>query len=230
MEAFTIDFEDLTLGDNSHWDGGFQEDDPEGTTKTFETDNGVFSLTKSGSLRPYGCTYSNRNVVGDFQTNWVTAKPLKGNGDSDKYGIILAQASSSSGTIPVKPSLKFNDGKAYAPMSLFITNTVDGYDDIIGNGPYNAPLMEGESFVVTITGYSDEAGEGDTSKTGSVEVTLGGHPTGGDATAVDTWTEVDLTPLGREVKKLVFEASGFDNGYGFEPPLYFAIDNIKFGQ
>ncbi len=133
-----------------------------------------------------------------------------------------------------KGNISFTDDKGHTPESLYITNTMASYN--MQKDPNKClwgTLPEGNSFKVVITGYSDAEGK---SETGKVEYFLGNYPTGGTLTVVDSWEEVDLTPLGT-VKNIVFEAVTTERHaiisgvvYSPQPSRLFAIDDIKFSN
>ena len=118
-------------------------------------------------------------------------------------------------------------------LSLRITNTTyaalsirdgDGgsgpgkkFGGVSGNDP--------DFFKLTITGL----GAGDTIL-GSVDFYLADFRFANNAQdyIVNTWTEVDLAPLGAATRKIQFALSSSDNGaFGMNTPAYFAIDNVQ---
>ncbi len=221
--GFTVDFEDLSLSNNSHWQG---PDDP--GTSSFTSGEVVFEITK-GAYTFYGLTYSNRTDGSNF-TGFTAAKPGSGH-ESTYYGIAYLD----DGTSSTVGNIIFSDGQGHSPTSMYITNTIDGYTIMHDGDAFNGgPLAEGKSFKVLIKGYSDAEGTTQTGET--VEVTLGEFPSGGTLSVVDSWTLVDLTPLGSGVKKITFEGvttQTNDNGFGGTitvPLVQFAFDDIVFSE
>ena len=105
--------------------------------------------------------------------------------------------------------LTFNDGKSHVIKGMQVCNTT--YALYASWGGIKAGLGNGYKFAVTVTADNGA----------SKEIVLAENNT-----AIEDWTNVDLTSLGA-VKKLTFTFSGTDSGtYGLNTPAYVAIDNI----
>lgn len=113
--------------------------------------------------------------------------------------------------------------------SAWITNTTfaalsmlngDGFAKKFGGVTGNDP----DYFLLTISG-TDSAKEKK-----RVDFYLANYRfvDNSDDYVVDTWTLVDLTPLG-DARELTFELSSSDNGtFGMNTPAYFAMDDLEF--
>ena len=112
--------------------------------------------------------------------------------------------------------------KMYVNTTCYLLNCC-----LNGNG-LTAPLTPDSYVKVIATGYKDEAAfkadENDNKNKGNnpqVEIFIAK----GDG-FIQTWTEFDLSKLGK-VEYIRFNVAGdSDNGYGFSQPAYFAMDDI----
>ncbi len=98
----------------------------------------------------------------------------------------------------------------------------------IGGNSLTAPLAPDGYVKIIATGYKDEAAfnaaKNDNKNTGNnpeVQIFIANG-----SGFIQTWTEFDLSKLGK-VEYIRFNVSGdSDNGYGFSQPAYFAMDDI----
>lgn len=123
----------------------------------------------------------------------------------------------------------FNLPAGYRPASVYLTNTATAYDAIL-NGLFQAsPFAAGDWFRVRLTGYSAAAGAGVTTGV-PVDFYLADYRAG-QTLIVDSWTSVDLSPLG-EAKSIVLSFASTDNDPDLDPlfamntPAYVALDNV----
>ncbi len=101
------------------------------------------------------------------------------------------------------PSFAFADGAEHKIKSLKVNN-VAKYWQVIKKGYYSKKGFEdGDYYEVTFTGY-DATGK----ETGSVPVVMADYRNG-KTFIMDTWTEVDLSALGK-INKLVLTATPSD--------------------
>lgn len=126
------------------------------------------------------------------------------------------------------PTITLPPGET-SPLSLRVTNTTyaalsmqdgDGFAKKFGGASGNDP----DFFKLTITALN--AGN---AVIDSLDVYLADYRFGDNAQdyILDTWSEVDLSPLGGDVSKLQFTLSSSDNNdFGMKTPAYFAMDNL----
>ena len=216
----TNDFEDLTLANETFFDGSDlsgKPDDPNYLT-IFESGDAEFFNTWHSTWFYWsaGWIYSNTtDVTTAGSANLSSAYAGGGANNSTNYGVGKNNA------------FLFLDTTEYTdPVNgVYITNTTyagismrDG--DNFGKKFTNA---DQDWFMLTIRGI-----KGDTISNDSINFYLADF-THADSTQdyiVDSWEYVDLTPLGT-VEGLVFELSSSDVGlYGMNTPAFFAIDNL----
>lgn len=128
-------------------------------------------------------------------------------------------------------AVAYNDGsfvdlpEGYRPTGVSLTNTATAWYAVL-NGLYQAnQFATGDSFRVTFTGYSSVGGLG--SATGSpVDFYLADYRDG-KSLVIDSWTTVDLSPLG-DARSIVLSFTSTDNDpvWGMNTPAYVAIDNL----
>ncbi len=115
-----------------------------------------------------------------------------------------------------------------SPQSILVTNTVYPYFSML-NGDQFARKFGGDSgddpdyFLLTITGL-----DGNNQPVGALEFYLADYRFENNSLdyLVDTWTEVDLSPL-NGAAALSFGLTSSDVGeFGMNTPAYFAIDNL----
>jgi hypothetical protein len=217
----TVNFEDMTLAPNSHYDGsdasgGFTS----GGIQFPNTYDQTYFYWSGGFI------YSNTtDVTTAGYTNDFSAYAGGGAGGSANYGVNYGG------------NLDF--GTEIAVGSIAITNTTyaalsmlngDSFGKQFGS-PNNAQGTpdgtNGEDFFrLLITGY---AGNGDS--IGTVTFYLADYRFEDDQQdyILDTWETVDLSSLGA-VRYLDFALESSDtNQYGILTPGYFALDNFVYG-
>lgn len=207
------DFEDLTLEENSYWDGS-------DGSKGFTSGDAYFNNSNSSGYFS-NFIYSNKfDTITAGYKNSVTAITGRGYGGNGNYAVAFA----SSPYIKLQADLK---GKTVS--GFFVTNTT--YSALsMRDGDLFSKKFGGESgddedwFKLTVTGFLN--GEG---KANNVEFYLADYRFSDNVFdyIVNTWQWVDLTPLGN-VDSLSFELSSSDVGvWGMNTPAYFAMDNFN---
>lgn len=201
VNADIANFDDLSLGSNSYWNGS----DGSGG---FTSGPAVFNNNYNSTYQSWdGWAYSNMSD---------TTTP----GYANQYSAItgFAQSGSNYGIAYIgwtqPPSITLNSPSVVD--GLYVTNTTYAYLAMKnGEGPATK-FDDADWFKLTITG-KDESGS--TTDTVNFYLADGGH-------IVNTWEYVSLTSL-RTVKSLEFSLSSSDTGdWGMNTPAYFAMDNL----
>jgi len=117
----------------------------------------------------------------------------------------------------------------YRPAGVSLTNTATAYKAILDGLYGGAPFEAGDWFRVRFTGYSAAGGTG--GQTGvPVDFYLADYRSG-QTLVVDSWTALDLSPLG-EARSIVLTFASTDNNPNVLPPFdintpaYVALDNL----
>lgn len=180
---------------------------------------GQFVLTHSHADWGYGNSFgegftftsSANDSVCDYTNNAaITAKGVKTNAyfTSNAGGANYAEG--------MAAEISFKDSAAYNAKECYVTNSTYAYL-YIKNYPKADKSAWGAKdwFKLTITGYNGDA------ETGKVELKLA------DGTSlIDTWQQVDLTPLGKVTKIKFSVASTDNNARGMVTPAYFCLDQL----
>lgn len=224
VQSAVINFDDLSLGAESVWNGadgsgGFVSG--AGHFQNNYTDWGY------GAYSWDGWAYSNitNNTMAGVGNQFSA---ITGTGvDSANYGISGLSLDYMSGTYDALPSrLTFEE--VQAPVSAYFTNTTYAYYSM-KNGDSFAKKFGGKTgndsdwFMLKITG-KDAAG----AVTGTVDFYLADFRSADNSKdyIVSDWQKVDLSGLGT-VKTLEFTLLSSDNGnYGMNTPPYFAMDDL----
>lgn len=252
VSALVVSLEDLPTGSNPlaisdpgcEWHGNdiFENNPPEYThtaTESSFTSNGfLFNNIQDhyteewyGTVYEFdswdGWAYSNRcdidtaGLPGQFTAMGSGVMGENGAQGSAQYAIASIVDSYS--------TLHFDTGQTL--KSAYLTNCAYAYHSM-NDGDSYAKKFGGKTgddddwFMLTITGKNAEGGI-----TGSVDFYLADFQFGNNAEdyIVDSWTEVDLTPLGDNIRSVEFALDSSDFGtFGVNTPKYFAIDNISF--
>jgi hypothetical protein len=109
------------------------------------------------------------------------------------------------------------------PVSVSVANTTYGALSMLNGDDFARKFEEGDSFKLTISGL-DGAGN----ESGSIEIYLADfRPGAGEGYILDTWLDVDLTPLGSGLKEITFSLESTDTGdFGMNTPSFVAVDNL----
>jgi len=214
--AVLSDFDDLTLGSESYWNGS---DGSGGFTSGGASFNNSYS-PPAGMYDEYwdGFAYSNRidtSTLGYSYAQYVSASGDAHSGSSN-YAIGFQMFGI--------PTMTLSSPAVVSGLQMTnVNHTVD----VINNGDAMFgvdPLGADDWFKVTITG-KDALGD----ETGTEDVYLADFRDGKSFVSTD-WMEIDLTLLG-SVKSLEFSMSGSDMVVGptysyLNTPAYFAIDTV----
>lgn len=203
--AEVISFEDLSLNDESYWNGS---DESGGFTS-----NNVFFAnnydTTWGSWD--GFSYSNKTdteISGwDSQFNAITGEGVNG---SSIYAVGYFSTYTMTPLIVTFPMEQEVTG-------AYFTNTNYAYYSMLNGDDFAKKFEEGDWFKITITGKDT-----DENVTGSVDVFLAEG-----TEIVNDWVWSDLSMLGN-VKYLELTLSSSDTGnFGMNTPAYFCMDNLN---
>ena len=214
--ASVVGFEELSLAQNSYWNGssGTGNFTSGGVTfpNSYDTDYGSWE----------GFAYSN---VQDSTTpgwgNQYAARPGTGYNGSANYAV---------GYQPYFGNFEISLGgiSNFAGRGLHVANTTYVALDMQNGSGFSKKFggtngTDGDWFRLNILGLFNGA------ETGSVDFYLADFrsTTSADDYILNSWAFVDLTALGN-VDKLRFALTSSDTGsYGMNTPAYFALDNLK---
>jgi len=201
----TADFENLTLDQESYWNGA---DESGG----FESGGAKFSNNYNSAWASWdGFAYSN---ITDTVSEGFTAQynAITGGGVFSSKIYAIAYVSSFAAN---PPTITLDEEQIIS--GAYFTNNNYAYYSMINGDDFAKKFTDDDRFKLTITGFDSEGEE-----TGTVEFLLA------DGTnIINSWTWVDLSGLG-EVKQLTFGLSSTDNGdYGMNTPAYFCMDNFN---
>ena len=218
-----IDFENLSLAENSYWDG------ESSTLGVFNNDlsvNGiVFHNTYSRSDWGYGITESFSGFAYSKVTDNTTA------GIENQYSCIAGSGADGSaiyGLFYGSAGLTVDFETALAPTTIALCNTTYAYLSM-QDGDAFAKKFGGESgddpdyFLVRIVGIATGA------RVDSLDFYLADYrfEDNSEDYLVKDWTEVDLSGFG-EITSLEFSLYSSDMGnWGMNTPAYFCIDNLN---
>lgn len=206
------DFDDLSLGVESYWNGS---DGSGGFSSGSASFNNSYS-SGEGWEAWNGFGYSNitDNVTMGFagQYNAITGGAESGSNYALGYAGFIT------------PTMTLNSAGVVDGLS--VTNTNYAYDTILNGDSFADPFSDGDYFYLTITGKNSGG-----SVTGSVDTYLADYRAGANY-IMDTWEYVDLTSLGI-VKSLEFSLTtsdmvSYDGGVTWyaNTPMYFAMDTV----
>ncbi len=213
-----INFDELSLAANSFYNGG-----PVTNSAGWTSGSATFGNSYSSDFGGYwnGFSYSNVNDIADGSfTNQYAA--FTGTAFS---GSIYAVGYSGSQDFINLPS-------GDLPGSVRVTNTTyaaldmtngSGFSKKFGGATGNDP----DWFMVTFTGYSLPGATG--SQTGTaVDFYLADYRFADNAQdyIVNTWQQVDLSPLGNATSIGLSWGSSDVGGFGINTPTYVALDNL----
>jgi len=209
-----VTFEDLPLAAESYWNGS---DESGGFSSAGAHFNNNYNTT---FFSWDGFAYSNiTDTVTDGMPGQYNAIVGSGEGGSANYAVGYVGWAG-------PPTVTFDSIRIVD--YLYVTNNNYCYYSML-NGDAYAKKFGGETgddedwFLLTITG-KDTGGI----ETGTVDFYLADYRFADNAAdyIVNTWQQVDLTPLGM-VKNLEFTLNSSDvGGFGMNTPAYFAIDTV----
>lgn len=218
----TITFDDVTLSNDQYFYGQDRSGDSTGIDSYGYT---IYAnAITSSSATFYGSYGYNASYEAGYWSGFAVSaladSSVSGDYTNDMY--LYAAASTSN-----KYAIAYGDGTYFEfdnsrnIESLKVANTTYTYK-VLANGNSIAKKFSNESdyFTVTFKGYDNDGKE-----TGTKTVYLA------EGTKfVSTWTEVDLTNLGK-VKKVAISFDSSDTGdFGINTPTYVAIDDITYKE
>ena len=212
--AVVSDFEDLSLGPESYWNGS--------------DESGGFQSGGAYYNNNYNTMYSSWDGFSYSNITDTTTSGMAG-----QYNAIVGygQAGSSNYAIGyvgwAEPPTVTLDTAGMVD-SLYVTNNNYTYYSMLYGDAFAKKFGGGSGndedwFLLTITG-KDSGGEA----TGTVDFYLADYRFANNSLdyILNQWGEVDLSPLG-EVKSLEFALSSSDVGvWGMNTPAYFAVDTV----
>ena len=248
--AETVDFDDLTLDDDSYWNGP----DPDGDTVdgpfgpevhgTFESRNVQFVNRSDQTFGSWnGFAYSNKSDTTTVGVgNQFSAYTGTGFGPGDdNYGVAFGYLDLQSNDFQPEPfdpadpaqlsqlpNLELPDG--YEVTSMYVTNTTYAAISILNGDSFakrfGGPTGNDPDFFMLSAFGTDAAGQPLSS---SVEFYLADYRFADNSLdyVVTDWASMDLSSL-NGAKRVYFNLSSSDSGqFGLNTPPYFAVDNIQ---
>ena len=229
--AALVNFESLPLANaddgSTAYSGGGRYWNGSNSSGGF-SENGATFLNSYNTLYDSwdGFAYSNTTDV--TTGSYLNYSALPGSGADGSSNYALGYFSQFGPAAP--PTIQFSGARSLLGASVDITNaTYAGIDMRVGSGyskKFGGPSgNDPDWFKVTIQGHL-----GLTAGT-SVEFYLADFRFADNSLdyIVDTWKNLDLSPLGT-VDKLTFSMDSSDKAFGFlNTPSYFALDNLDTG-
>ncbi len=216
--AVTIDFQDLSLLEDSYWNGA-HGDLGHGSFNSRGASFQTYYSDASGFDFWAGWAYSN---VVDTETrgfeNQFAAIAGPGPGDNGIYGIGYPYAAEG-----IFAGIDLPEGTH--PVSMTVTNTTYAYYSMLEGDAFakQFTVEDEDYFRLRIQGL-DAEGE----PTGTLPFYLADFRFDNeeDAYLIDDWTEVDLTALGEDTRSLRFAFESSDEGEWINTPTYFALGEL----
>jgi hypothetical protein len=231
------DFENLTLGDDSHWSGTYPYDSENDTSETVSFGSGDASFSNtSGYSWGYSFwnswAYSNETDsttpgFGNQYSAYVTDGAGHAYTGDNQYGVYSKPSSGD-----VSATISFDEATI---SGMWVTNTTyaylsmrdgDSFTTMFGatyedgeSGPELVNMDDPDWFKLTITG----------SNSNTVDFFLADYSFADNSQdyIVDEWAWIDLSGLG-DVTSLELSFTSTDNGgFGMNNPGYFAMDNFN---
>lgn len=216
--AAVVTFEDLSLAPNSFYNGG-----PTTNATGWTSGGATFGNSYDSSFGGFWNGFSHSNV-NDTTTAGFTNQYAAYSGTGVGGSGIYAVAYSGSQDFINLPS-------GTSAQSVYLTNTTYAALTMLNGDMFTGKFggMTGDDpdfFDVTITGFAGLGATG--GSTGSVTFRLADYTFTDNSLDFirDTWTLVDLTPVGSAVS-LGFSWASSDVGpFGINTPTYVALDNL----
>ncbi len=217
--ALQVNFQDLSLDENSFWNGSSGAHGGEGFSSRGARFNNQFT-DEFGFDSWSGWAYS---TVLDQETpgfgNQYASIAGLGTGANGIYGVAYLDSFT-----PVFPRIDLPDG--HYPVELTVTNTTYAYFAMLeGDGFSKQFSVEDQDwFRLDIRGLDVEGNQ-----TGIVPFYLADFrfESADDAFIIDEWTSVQLSALGEETRSLEFALSSSDVGdFGMNTPAYFVMGDL----
>ena len=213
------DFENLTLGEESYWNG---------TDDTGSFESGSFRFENGHDVYDYGGGYIYDYCYGFYYTN-MTSTDYYGDASTEQYKSCVGSGYDGSKNYATYNVNTWNPKYAEVLMGsegaavpgFYVTNTAYAYTDMMNGSSYSKKFDAGDWLMLTITGYDAEG-----NATGTKDFYLADLRDAATAYIISDWRYVDLSGLGK-VAKLGFTMSSSDTGeYGMNTPAYFCMDNL----
>jgi len=162
---------------------------------------------------------ANGDYTKQLEVCYIDPKTGKGgHNGSDNFCVDFGYHDNSGYTSEKIPYFYFADGKARVVKSMYVTLTTYLANSLV-NGSGFSPKATENDYVKIIARAYDGNGE-KTDRTSEFFLLQTGLK------YTDSWSEWDLSSLGK-VSKIDFNITGsFDNGYGLSIPAYFAYDDV----
>jgi len=217
VEIKTVDFENLTLGSASYWNGSDK--------------SGEFSSAGVKFQNNFNSTYSSWDGFAYSQKSDIVTADI-----ANQYSVYDASNSSNKFAMYYLPFAgdafaSFPAGAEYVVKSasvcnstytgLGIKNGVSGFSKKFGGVSGN----DKDWYKLTAIGY-DAAGD----SVKSVDFYLADYRSDDNTKdyIINKWTTVDFSQLGK-INKLTFRFSSSDNGaWGMNTPAFVCLDNLKY--
>lgn len=222
------DFNDLTLSDNSYWNGSTGEGSFESGIVTYINDYDLQYYSWSGFA--YSNTTDNTTPGYTNQFSAYTQGGMDANPTGTNYGVGYMITDWMSGTYdPVPLTANFENNEAHVVNGFYATNSTYAYLSML-NGDSFAKKFGGTSgndpdwYKLMIFGI-----DADDNPTDTIEFYLADFRFSDNTKdyIVANWRWVELSSLGA-VKSLNFFVLSTDSGnYGINTPAYFCIDNMS---
>ena len=211
MAQVTVDFEDITLEENS-FDLGKNLEERAFVSGGFRFFNGYADLGGWEYFDGFGI--STRTATNFDSSNLAT----------DQFNSCVGSGADKSKTYAVlyysiyygnTASITNNEGRYFTPQSVAVTNNAYAFNSLTNGDGFAKRFTEEDWFQLYIIGKKDGV------VTDTVTVDLAA-----DGMLLFTWKNIDLTDLG-EVDTIIFSMNSTDTGaYGMNTPAYCCLDNF----
>ena len=188
------------------------------------------TVTHSASETKYGdavykswkgfCPVNSKDNADHSGDDWIKYQwgSITGGGaNSQEYMLACWDVSEPTDKVPERVCCGVGSyfANAFEPQAVYITNSAYGYYAMKNGTAFNRAFTANDWCKITIIGLNG------TQESGRTEVYLA---KGNDI--LNTWTPVDLRPLGK-CSVIYFQMSSSDTGqWGMNNPAYFCLDNL----
>lgn len=210
MAQVTVDFEDITLEDNS-FDLGKNLEERAFVSGGFRFFNGYADYSGYDYFDGFAISTSTATNFNssNFATDQFNSCVGSGAGKSKTYAVYFNPYVSGAA------SITNNEGRYFTPQSVAVTNNAYAFNSLTNGDSFAKRFTEEDWFQLYIIGKKDGQ------VTDSVTVNLAA-----DGMLLFTWKNIDLTALG-EVDSIIFRMNSTDVGAsGMNTPAYFCLDNF----
>ncbi|MDD3153213.1 MAG: DUF4465 domain-containing protein [Bacteroidales bacterium] len=221
-------FNDLTLGDNSYWNGSdgsgsFQSGIVE-YINSYDQSYGSWSGFAYSNMTD-NVTYGYENQYSAFTRGGMDA----GEDGGTNYGVAYVSMDWASGTYdPISVKANITGEEAFIVNGCYVTNATYPYLSML-NGDSFSKKFGGETgndpdwFKIVVFGI-DENGD----ETNEIEFYLADYRFDDNSLdyVVDNWQWLELSSLGKVTGLRFYLESSDASAYGMNTPAYFCLDNI----